>query len=59
MSGDLGDYGIKVPTADDGIKVVFGLEYRKELLDYLPDNTAQQRFAVGIEQLISVRAQCD
>lgn len=52
-SGDLGDYGIKLPSADDGVKVVFGLEYRKELLDYLPDTTAQQGGAAGQGDAVS------
>ena len=32
LSADLGNYGIKVPTAKDGVGVVFGLERRKEAL---------------------------
>ena len=47
VSGDLGDYGIKLPTADEGIKVVLGLEYRKELLELRPDNTAKVGGAAG------------
>ena len=47
MSGDLGDYGIMVPTADEGIKVVFGLEYRDEQLDYTPDEAAQSGDVAG------------
>jgi iron complex outermembrane receptor protein len=47
VSGDLGDYGFKLPTADEAVKVVFGLEYRKELLDYEPDRTAQEGGAAG------------
>ena len=47
MSGDLGDYGIRLPTADEGIKVVAGLEYREERLEYLPDKTAQEGGAAG------------
>lgn len=47
VSGDLGAYGFKLPTADEGVKVVFGLEYRQELLDYEPDKTAQEGGAAG------------
>jgi outer membrane receptor protein involved in Fe transport len=47
VSGDLGDYGIKLPTADEGIKVVLGLEYRKEILELRPDKTAQVGGAAG------------
>lgn len=53
VSGDLGDYGVKVPTADDGIKVVFGLEYRKELLNFLPDNNAQKGGLAGFGTSVS------
>lgn len=47
VSGDLGDYDIIVPTADEGIKVVFGLEYRDEELDYTPDEAAQSDDVAG------------
>lgn len=47
VSGDLGDYGITVPTAEDGVKVVFGLEYRDESLDYNPDENAQNGDVAG------------
>ena len=47
VSGDLGDYGIRLPTADEGVKVVAGLEYREERLEYLPDKTAQEGGAAG------------
>ncbi|HKU13637.1 MAG TPA: TonB-dependent receptor [Steroidobacteraceae bacterium] len=30
ISGDLGRYGIKLPTANDGLGVAFGAEYRSE-----------------------------
>ena len=45
VSGSRG--GCKLPTADEGVKVVLGLEYRKELLDLVPDNTAQVGGAAG------------
>jgi iron complex outermembrane recepter protein len=34
MSSNLGDYGIKMPWASDGIGVAFGIEYRQEGLKY-------------------------
>ena len=37
VEGNLGDYGIKSPFANDGIDVVLGAEYRKENLDCNPD----------------------
>lgn len=33
ISGDLTDAGIKLPTANDGAKVVFGVEYRRDKLE--------------------------
>jgi outer membrane receptor protein involved in Fe transport len=47
VSGDLGDYGIRVPTADEGIRVVLGLEYRDENLEYNPDEAAQSGDVAG------------
>lgn len=37
VRADLGDYGVVVPTANEGVKVVFGLEYRDEYIEYNPD----------------------
>jgi outer membrane receptor protein involved in Fe transport len=37
LSSDLGNYGIKLPTAKDGIGVAFGAEYRQEGLDFTTD----------------------
>jgi iron complex outermembrane receptor protein len=34
VNGDLTDYGVKLPWADDGVQVVFGLESRKDKLDF-------------------------
>jgi outer membrane receptor protein involved in Fe transport len=41
VSGDLTDYGVTIPGADDGIQVVLGFEYRDEELVYAPDEAAQ------------------
>jgi len=38
VSGDLTHAGIKLPTADEGLKVVFGTEYRRETDTLQPDN---------------------
>ena len=35
--GDFGAYGIKSPLSDEGLKMVFGAEYRKEALSTQPD----------------------
>ncbi len=37
VSGDLTHAGIKLPTAEDGLKVVFGTEYRRETDAFRPD----------------------
>jgi len=47
FSGDLGDYGVRVPGADDGIKVVLGLEYRDEHMEDNPDPRAQTGDVAG------------
>jgi|HubBroStandDraft_6_1064221.scaffolds.fasta_scaffold35506_1 iron complex outermembrane receptor protein len=38
VSGDLTHAGIKLPSADEGLKVVFGTEYRREADALQPDN---------------------
>jgi iron complex outermembrane receptor protein len=47
MGGDLGDYGVRLPTADEGIRVVFGLEYRNEHMEDNPDEAAQSGDMAG------------
>jgi iron complex outermembrane receptor protein len=37
LTGDLGKYGVKVPTAEDGIIVNFGAEWRSESAAFVPD----------------------
>jgi outer membrane receptor protein involved in Fe transport len=37
LSSDLGNYGLKLPTAKDGIGLAFGAEYRQEGLDFETD----------------------
>jgi outer membrane receptor protein involved in Fe transport len=37
VSSDLGNYGVKMPTAKDGIGIAFGAEYRQEGLDLNTD----------------------
>jgi iron complex outermembrane recepter protein len=37
VNGDLTHAGVKLPTADDGLKVVFGTEYRREAVVFRPD----------------------
>lgn len=37
VAGDLTDYGVVIPTASDGLQVVFGAEYRDESFNFVPD----------------------
>ncbi len=37
VTGDLSKYGVKLPTADEGVGVAFGAERRVDALAYLPD----------------------
>jgi len=37
VTGDLGDYGIKSPYANDAVGVAFGFQQRRDHLDYNPD----------------------
>jgi iron complex outermembrane receptor protein len=42
ISGDLGEYGIKLPTASDGVQLVFGAEYRRDTLRNQVDAIQEQ-----------------
>ena len=37
LGGDLTEYGVKLPWANDGVGVSIGAEYRRETLDYAAD----------------------
>jgi iron complex outermembrane recepter protein len=41
LSSDLGNYGVKLPTAKDGVGIAFGAEYRQEGLDFNVDTAFQ------------------
>jgi iron complex outermembrane recepter protein len=43
LSGDMGQYGFKMPSADEGLKVAMGIEYRRDSLESVTDNS----FATG------------
>ncbi|MFV0478009.1 MAG: TonB-dependent receptor domain-containing protein [Parahaliea sp.] len=47
LAGSLGDYGIKLPTADNGVEIVIGAEYRKEELEFNPDEGFQLGLGAG------------
>lgn len=48
VSGDLTKNGFKTPWADDGLKVVFGTEYRRDSLNSNPDAEYQSGDLSGI-----------
>jgi outer membrane receptor protein involved in Fe transport len=47
FSSDLGDYGLRMPGTDEGIKVIFGLEYRDDHKESNPDPRAQTGDVAG------------
>lgn len=47
IAGDLGQYGIKLPTATDGLGVAFGAEYRSEESELKPDLAFQNNDLAG------------
>ncbi|HEY0683966.1 MAG TPA: TonB-dependent receptor [Steroidobacter sp.] len=47
IAGDLGEYGIKLPTANDGLGVAFGAEYRSERSELRTDNAFQTNDLAG------------
>jgi outer membrane receptor protein involved in Fe transport len=46
ITGDLGAYGVKLPTASDGIQLVFGTEYRRDSLSNTVD-AIQEKGGLG------------
>ena len=48
VSGDLTRRGIKTPWSDDGLKVVFGTEFRRDTLASNPDEEYQSADLAGI-----------
>ena len=47
LTGDLGVYGLKIPVADEGLKVSFGAEWRSESATFSPDLQSQLGNAAG------------
>jgi iron complex outermembrane receptor protein len=41
IDGNLGEYGIQSPWAENGVGIAFGGEYRKNTVDYRPDEIYQ------------------
>jgi len=48
FTGDLGVYGLKLPTADEGVAVNVGYEYRAEHLQYSPDAAIETGLLAGV-----------
>ncbi len=47
LEGDLGEYEWPLPTADEGVAVALGLEFREENLDFNPDQNFQAGEGAG------------
>jgi len=47
VAGDLGQYGVKLPTANDGLGVAFGAEYRSESSELRTDANYQANDLAG------------
>ncbi|MFO1394377.1 MAG: TonB-dependent receptor [Steroidobacteraceae bacterium] len=47
LSSNLGDYGITLPTAKDGVGIAFGAEYRQEGLQFNADANYQANEGAG------------
>jgi iron complex outermembrane receptor protein len=47
VSGDLGQYGVKLPSANDGLAVAFGAEYRSEKSELRTDANYQANDLAG------------
>jgi len=47
VTGDLGKYGVQLPTASSGLQVAIGAEYRSEAANFLPDELSQTGNAAG------------
>jgi iron complex outermembrane recepter protein len=47
VTGDLGKYGVQLPSASSGLQVNIGTEYRSEASNFLPDALSQAGSAAG------------
>jgi outer membrane receptor protein involved in Fe transport len=47
ITGDMGKYGVQLPSASSGLQVNVGAEYRSESADFLPDYLSQTGNAAG------------
>ena len=47
VTGELGKYGVQLPTANEGVAVVAGFEHRNESLSYAPDQAELSNDLMG------------
>jgi iron complex outermembrane receptor protein len=47
VTGDLGKYGAKLPSAESGLNIAVGTQYRSESFDYSPDYVYQNGLQAG------------
>ena len=47
VTGDFGKYGLKLPTANEGIALNLGAEYRSDTLNFLPDQASLSNDLAG------------
>ncbi len=47
ITGDLKDWGLAFPSATEGLQLALGAEYRKEFLDFNPDESYREGNASG------------
>ena len=47
VTGDLGEYGIKLPTASDGVAFNVGVEHRREEVFFKPDAASESGLLAG------------
>lgn len=48
VTGDLGKYGLKLPTADEGLQANVGAEWRQDNTTFLPDFAEEQANGGGV-----------
>jgi len=53
VTGDLGRQGVKLPSAQQGLQLNAGVEWRRERSDYLPNEEEQQGNAGAVVQPVS------
>ena len=53
ITGELGEYGVKLPTANDGLAVNFGIEHRNENVTLSPDAIEQSGQLAGFGSAVT------